>query len=61
MILPLTFQDVSFEIGGIRLIKDLNCTLEAGPRTMILGVNGAGAGAPRINMPADRAIRISSE
>ena len=42
MILPLTFQDVSFEIGGIRLIKDLNCTLEAGPRTMILGANGAG-------------------
>ena len=42
MILPLTFQDVSFELGGIRLIKDLNCTLEAGPRTMILGANGAG-------------------
>ena len=42
MILPLTFRDVSFEIGGIRLIKDLNCTLEAGPRTMILGPNGAG-------------------
>ena len=42
MILPLTFQDVSFEIGGTRLIKDLNCTLEAGPRTMILGANGAG-------------------
>ena len=42
MILPLTIQDVSFEIGGIRLIKDLNCTLEAGPRTMILGANGAG-------------------
>jgi len=42
MILPLTFQDVSFEIGGIRLIKDLNCTLEASPRTMILGANGAG-------------------
>ena len=42
MILPLTFRDVSFEIGGIRLIKDLTCTLEAGPRTMILGANGAG-------------------
>ena len=42
MILPLTFQNVSFEIGGIRLIKDLNCTLEAGPWTMILGANGAG-------------------
>ena len=42
MILPLTFQDVSLEIGGTRLIKDLNCTLEAGPRTMILGANGAG-------------------
>ena len=42
MILPLTIQDVSFESGGIRLSKDLNCTLEAGPRTMILGANGAG-------------------
>ncbi len=42
MILPLTFRDVSLEIGGTRLIKDLNCTLEAGPRTMILGANGAG-------------------
>ncbi len=42
MILPLAFRDVSLEIGGTRLIKDLNCTLEAGPRTMILGANGAG-------------------
>jgi len=42
MILPLTFRDVSFEIGGTRLIKNLTCTLEAGPRTMILGANGAG-------------------
>ncbi len=42
MILPLVLDDVSFEIGGTRLIKDISCTLEAGPRTIILGANGAG-------------------
>ncbi len=41
-ILPLVLDDVSLEIGGIRLIKDVSCTLEAGPRTVILGANGAG-------------------
>ena len=41
-ILPLVLDDVSLEIGGIRLIKDLSCALAAGPRTVILGANGAG-------------------
>lgn len=41
-ILPLVLDDVSYEIGGMRLIKDLSCTFEAGPRTVIIGPNGAG-------------------
>ncbi len=42
MILPLALDEVTLEIGGTRLIKEVSCTLEAGPRTMILGANGAG-------------------
>jgi len=41
-ILPLTLEDVSFQVGRMRLIKDMNLTLDAGPRTVIIGPNGAG-------------------
>ncbi len=41
-ILPLELEDVSFEAGGKRLIKDFSCRFEAGPRTVIIGPNGAG-------------------
>ena len=41
-ILPLSLDNVSYEIGGVRLIKDMTCTFEAGPRTAIIGPNGAG-------------------
>ncbi|HER27278.1 MAG TPA: ATP-binding cassette domain-containing protein [Rhodospirillales bacterium] len=41
-ILPLELDNVSFEGGGKRLIKDLSLTFKAGPRTVILGPNGAG-------------------
>jgi len=41
-ILPLKLDNVSFEAGGKRLIKDMTCTFEAGPRTVIIGPNGAG-------------------
>ncbi len=41
-ILPLKLTNVSFEAGSMRLIKDLNLTLEAGPRTAVIGPNGAG-------------------
>lgn len=41
-ILPLTLTGVSFEAGGVRLVKDMNCTFEAGSRTAIIGPNGAG-------------------
>ena len=41
-ILPLQLENVSFEAGGKRLIKDLNCTFEPGPRSVIIGPNGAG-------------------
>jgi len=41
-ILPLKLEEVSFEAGGKRLIKDMNCTFEGGSRTVIVGPNGAG-------------------
>ena len=41
-ILPLKLEDVSFEAGGKRLIKDLHCTFDAEPRSVIIGPNGAG-------------------
>jgi tungstate transport system ATP-binding protein len=41
-LLPLAFDDVSFAVGGTRLIHDLSFILAAGPRTVILGPNGAG-------------------
>ncbi len=41
-ILPLSLEGVSFEISGMRLIKDISCTFEASQRTVIIGPNGAG-------------------
>ena len=41
-VLPLALDNVSFEIGGMRLIKDMSCTFDAGPRSAIIGPNGAG-------------------
>ena len=41
-ILPLSFDDVSFSVGGTALIHGLSFTLASGPRTVILGPNGAG-------------------
>ena len=42
MILPLEIDNVSFEIAGKKLIKEISFTFEAGPRTLVLGANGAG-------------------
>ena len=41
-ILPLALENVSYEIGGVRLIKDMNCVFEKGPNSVIIGPNGAG-------------------
>ena len=41
-LLPLTFDNVSFEIGGTKLIKEISTSFEAGSLTVILGPNGAG-------------------
>ena len=41
-ILPLALENVSFEAGGKRLIKDFTHRFESGPRTVIIGANGAG-------------------
>ena len=44
-ILPLTVRDLRFDVGDARLIKDVSFTLTAGPRTAIVGANGAGPNA----------------
>ena len=41
-ILPLELKDVSFEINGMRYIKEIDFILNAGSNTVILGPNGAG-------------------
>jgi tungstate transport system ATP-binding protein len=41
-ILPLELTDVSLEIGGQRLIKDLSCRFEAPAISIVIGPNGAG-------------------
>jgi tungstate transport system ATP-binding protein len=41
-ILPLKLEDVSFQAGGKRLIKEFNCEFGPGPRSVIIGPNGAG-------------------
>jgi tungstate transport system ATP-binding protein len=41
-ILPLELDDVCFEAGGNRLIKDVTLRLEPGLKTVIIGPNGAG-------------------
>jgi len=41
-ILPLSLRDVSFTAGGRTIIDRVSFELAAGPRTVILGANGAG-------------------
>ncbi len=41
-ILPLALKDVSYEINGMRLIKDLSVTFSANTLSVVLGPNGAG-------------------
>lgn len=43
-ILPLRLSDISFTARGAskRLLKDIDLTIEAGGRTLVLGANGAG-------------------
>ncbi|HKX10941.1 MAG TPA: ATP-binding cassette domain-containing protein [Stellaceae bacterium] len=41
-ILPLSLEALSFSVDGQRLINGIAMRLEAGPRTVILGHNGAG-------------------
>lgn len=40
--LPLFLDNVSYQVGGMRLIKDISTTFEAGSLAVILGPNGAG-------------------
>jgi tungstate transport system ATP-binding protein len=41
-ILPLELDRLGYEVGGRPLIDGLSARLETGPRTLILGANGAG-------------------
>src|SRR5579862_8269718 len=41
-VLPLRLEGLSFTVNGERLIDSVTTCLEAGPRTVILGHNGAG-------------------
>jgi len=41
-ILPLAVRDLTYAVGGQRLVDGISFTLAAGPRTVILGPNGAG-------------------
>jgi tungstate transport system ATP-binding protein len=41
-LLPLRLDDVTFSAGGRPIIEGMSFSLEAGPRTVILGANGAG-------------------
>ena len=41
-LLPLTLDDVCYEVGGKRLLDHISLRIEAGPRTVVLGPNGSG-------------------
>ena len=41
-ILPLSLQDVGFNVGGRDVLSEVTLRIEAGVRTVILGPNGAG-------------------
>ena len=41
-LLPLSLHEVVFEAGARRIIDGISITFDAGPRTVILGSNGAG-------------------
>jgi tungstate transport system ATP-binding protein len=41
-ILPLMVHDLSYEIGGKRLLDSISFRTDVGPRTVVLGPNGAG-------------------
>jgi tungstate transport system ATP-binding protein len=41
-LLPLTLENVVFEVGSRRIIDGVSVTIERGARTVILGPNGAG-------------------
>jgi tungstate transport system ATP-binding protein len=41
-ILPLVVHEMSYEIGGKRLLDNISFRTTAGPRTVVLGPNGAG-------------------
>ncbi len=55
-ILPLAVEGLCYAVGGEALLHGLSFVLDQGPRSIILGTNGAahliGAGAQRRAVPA---------
>jgi tungstate transport system ATP-binding protein len=41
-LLPLTLDNVVFQVGSRRIVDGISVTIERGPRTIVLGPNGAG-------------------
>lgn len=41
-LLPLVLEDVGFSAGGRTILSDVSAVIDAGPRTIVLGANGAG-------------------
>ena len=41
-LLPLRLDDVEFQVAGRRIISGISTTIQRGPRTVLLGANGAG-------------------
>jgi tungstate transport system ATP-binding protein len=40
--LPIVLDAVTFAVGGVRILRDVSLTIEAGPPTVLIGPNGSG-------------------
>ncbi|HEY7549502.1 MAG TPA: ATP-binding cassette domain-containing protein [Hyphomicrobiaceae bacterium] len=40
--LPIVLDAVAFAVGGVRILRDVSLTIEAGPPTVLIGPNGSG-------------------
>jgi tungstate transport system ATP-binding protein len=40
--LPIVLDAVAFAVGGVRILREVSLTIEAGPPTVLIGPNGSG-------------------